>query len=80
MKISSTLRPTFIEINIIYKGLAKILQRVIGGGGAGGPQCVKVRVRTRFNVSFATCYVVGCLPEKGFTKGGGGGHGHPKTP
>ena len=37
-------------------------------------------IRTRLNVFFATCYVVGCLPEKGFTKQGGGDNGHPRTP
>ena len=80
MKISSTLRLIFIEINIIYKGLANILQRGMGGGR--GHSVSKLGYAPDL-MSFSppVMLYVACL-KKALQKGGGGGggHGHPRTP
>ena len=45
-------------------------------GGGGGGHTLSNRVYSRFR----NLNIVGCLSKKRLTRGGGGGHGHPRTP
>ena len=47
-------------------------------GGRGGG--VVTLCQTDIVMAFSPRNIVGCLLKKRLTKGGGGGHGHPKTP
>ena len=40
----------------------------------GGSHCVK-----HYRMAFSPWNIVGCFLKKMLTKGGGGGHGHPRT-